>query len=196
MVPTLFFFQNKDDYDTFASQVKNIPTRDIKFQKLFAKYAKGVYALSTFSMGVTVLECTKRLQRLMKRDKLKLPISEINQCGMVDDRTILLCNDKEIHRFSCNDKFSRDKWVKKVNKLVDKRAQRLININNGLMMSGVRKSVGGDDALPMTPSSPATLIGGSPLGHGSAFDNNIVTRNARASMYKLSKIKAVEADFD
>ena len=51
----------------------------------------------------------------------------------MDDLTILLCNDKEIHRFSCNDNFSRNKWVKKVNKLVDKRSARLQSINNGLL---------------------------------------------------------------
>jgi len=57
-------------------------------------------------------------------------IQEINECGIVDDTTILLCNDKEIHRFSCTDKSNRDKWIKKVNKLVDKRRARLQSINN------------------------------------------------------------------
>ena len=168
-------------------------------------------------MDINVFACTKRVNKLMKRDDIKLPLKEINECGTVNDLTILLCNDKEIHRFSCNDKFSRNKWIKKVNKLVDKRTQRLQNINNGLLginspklkdmnvnMNGIRKSFDDiDDAMSTGNSTPASMIG-TPTGasfninpNDNNNDNyNFNSRKSRASMYKLSKIKQVEADFD
>eukprot|EP00483_Globobulimina_turgida_P000382 UN00382 len=179
-------------------------TRCVEFQKLFAKYAKGTFPLNQFAMEINVSNCMRRVNRLQKKNDIKLSMSEINGCGQVNDLTILLCNDKEIHRFSCNDKFSRNKWVKKVNKLVDKRANRLINMSNGFLgvpqQSGARGSIPdvSDDEMMRTPVSPGFSPGfiGSPLlQHPN--DTNIVFCNAnRASMYKLGNIKAVEKDFD
>ena len=127
-------------------------------------------------MDINIFACTKRLNNLMKRDDVKLPMREINECGTVNDLTILLCNDKEIHRFACGDKFNRDKWVKKVNKLVDKRAQRLQNINNGSLGINSPKL---KDSHSSSKAHPHT-----------------VHKNSRASLHQLSKIKEVEAEFD
>ena len=222
LVPTLFFFQDKDDYDTFAAQVKNVATRDVKFQKLFAKYAKGTFPLSKFAMDVNVSNCVKRIKTLLGKenvDSFRLPVNEIKAAGDVSDLTILMCNDREIHKFACNDKFSRNKWVKKVNKLVDRRAKRLKEINSGLL--GVvtghngqqRPSVMNGSPLvdPMTPDMRASIIGdtngfpsigaigvgnGGAVGIGRTVGGNKHANYSRASMHKLSTIKAVEADFD
>jgi len=215
LVPTLFFFQDKDEYDEFASKVQGIAVRDAKFQRLFAEYAKGVFALNTYAMDTNPLNCTKRVHRLLKRDNIKLPISEINECGVVNALTVLICNEKEIHRFECNDQQSREKWLRKVNKLVDKRSNRLQNINNGLMglhQSGIRKSVGNveedRDALG-TPDTPGSVIGDDTKGAtnislfepaangGPHVNQDIVTGRAnRPSVYALNKIEAVEEDID
>ncbi len=177
LVPSLFFFKDKNDYNIFEAKVKNIPARDIKFQKLFAKYAKGVYPLNEYAMHINIFSCTKRLNELKQRNDIKLPISEINNVGVCDAKTILLCNDKEIHRFNCDDKFNRNKWVKKVNKLVDKRKKRLNDINNRLLNvnnNGNNDLFYDDDDGMMTPTQRASVIGGSPRA---------------SSMYKVSMYK-------
>jgi len=198
LVPTLFFFQDKDDYDTFYQQVGKEPTRSIKFQKTFAKYAKGIYPLNRFSVEASILSCTKRLNKLMKRTNIKLPNSEINECGQVNDCTILVCDAKEVHRFSCNDSMARNKWIKKVNKLVDKRADRLANINNGLL--GVHQDKNhrnsfliDDDASKNGGHRPvASFIG---FG-GDSMANPLAVRPTRGSLFKLSKVKKIESGFD
>jgi len=132
LVPTLFFFASQEEYDDFYKQVKDIPTREVKFQKLFAKYAKGTYPLSVYALDLSVENCTRRLKVLLNIKTHQFPKQEIQALGDVTDLDILCCKDTEIHKFSCNDKASRDKWVRKVNKLVDKRATRLAEINSGL----------------------------------------------------------------
>lgn len=81
---------------------------------------------------MSVERCTRRINVLLNKTSLKLPKSEVEKVGNVGELDILCCSDDEIHRFSCNDKTTRDKWVKKVNKLVDKRSKRLAEINSGL----------------------------------------------------------------
>ena len=49
-----------------ASQVKDTPTREIKFQKLFAQYAKGSFPLNTYAMDINIFKCTQRLNKLLK----------------------------------------------------------------------------------------------------------------------------------
>jgi len=132
LVPTLCFFESKEKYDEFHAQVKEVPTRSVKFQRLFATYAKGTYPLSKYALDVSVEKCTSRIQVLLNNRNLKLPKSEVAKLGAVGETDILCCNDSEIHKFSCNDMVTRDKWVKKVNRLVDKRAKRLAEINSGL----------------------------------------------------------------
>jgi len=133
LVPTLFFFDSKKEYDMFAMKVQGISVRDILFQRMFAQYVRGTFPLNRYAMDTNVLNCTNRLMTLLKRDDVKLPISEINECGLVNQSTVLICNTAEIHRFACNDRQTRDKWVAKVNKLCDKRSNRLKKINNGFL---------------------------------------------------------------
>merc|ERR1719471_1215885 len=132
LVPTLCFFASKEEYDKFHEQVKETPTRTIKFQKLFAQYAKGTYPLSNFAIDVTVEKCEQRIKILLNNPNIHLPKSEIAKVQPLSDVDILCCCDNEIHKFTCNDHTTRDKWVKKVNKLVDKRSKRLAEINSGL----------------------------------------------------------------
>lgn len=189
--------------------MKGVPVRDVKFQRLFAQYAKGTYPLNRFAFDINIFKCSQRLCQLLARENVKLPISEINECGSVDNKAVLVCNDKEIHRFSCSDNFGRNKWIKKVNKLVDKRMQRLANINNGLLNIATGYSAGSkkisdanetDDELGSSNNTPASVIGTptSQTDYGSInFGSNpVVTRPTRASIYRLSKIKQVEEDFD
>eukprot|EP01084_Bolivina_argentea_P047977 88438_1 len=208
LVPTLFFFESKDDYDTFSAKVANIAVRDIQFQKLFAQYAKGIFPLNKYAMEISIVNCMKRVNKLNKRSDIKLSMEEINACGPINDAecTILLCNEKELHRATCNDKHSRNKWVKKVNRLVDKRAARLVNINDGLMNvydeHGNRKlapsdidTAGMDTPVSTTPNN--LLIGSaSPSPYGKVDHSNIITRKSRASVLRQKKIKTVEAEFD
>jgi len=132
LVPTLFFFASQEEYEQFHKQVKDVPTRTVKFQKLFAKYAKGTFPLSVYALDVSVEMCTRRINVLLNKSSLRLPKAEVAALGNVTDLDILCCNDSEIHKFTCSDKNSRDKWVRKVNKLVDKRSKRLAEINSGL----------------------------------------------------------------
>jgi len=132
LVPTLCFFESKEKYDEFHLQVKEVPTRSVKFQRLFASYAKGTYPLSLYALDVSVEACERRINVLANTRGKKMPKSEIQKLGDVGDTDLLCCNDSEIHKFSCNDQVTRDKWVKKVNRLVDKRAKRLAEINSGL----------------------------------------------------------------
>jgi len=132
LVPTLCFFENKEKYDEFHALVKEVPTRTVEFQKKFAQYAKGTYPLSSFAIDVSIDRCTRRINVLLNKTNLKLPKGEVADVGQLTDLDIICCSDSEIHKFSCNDKVTRDKWVKKVNKLVDKRSKRLAEINSGL----------------------------------------------------------------
>merc|ERR1719229_2143809 len=77
LVPTLCFFESKEKYDEFHLQVKEVPTRSVKFQRLFATYAKGTYPLSQYALDISVESCTSRINVLLnKRGALKLPKSE------------------------------------------------------------------------------------------------------------------------
>jgi len=133
LVPTLCFFASKEEYDKFHDQVKEVPTRTVKFQRLFAQYAKGTYPLSNFAIDITVEKCEQRINVLLAKDgKLHLPKGEIEKVQPLTNVDILCCSDSVIHKFTCNDNSTRDKWVKKINKLVDKRSKRLAEINSGL----------------------------------------------------------------
>merc|ERR1712176_598817 len=132
LVPTLCFFESKEKYDEFHTQVKEVPTRSVKFQRLFATYAKGTYPLSKYALDISVESCTSRINVLLNKRNLQLPKAEVAKLGALTETHILCCNDSEIHQFACNDQVTRDKWVKKVNRLVDKRAKRLAEINSGL----------------------------------------------------------------
>merc|ERR1712039_918278 len=87
---------------------------------------------SLYALDVSVEACERRINVLANTRGKKMPKSEIQKLGDVGDTDLLCCNDSEIHKFSCNDQVTRDKWVKKVNRLVDKRAKRLAEINSGL----------------------------------------------------------------
>merc|ERR1712087_710506 len=106
-----------------------------------------------FAMDVSVVNCVKRVKALLNKedvDSFRLPPGEVKQVGPTSDLTILMANDREIHKFACSDKFSRNKWIKKVNKLVDKRSKRLKEINTGLL--GVVTGSGNGRGHSMAPS--------------------------------------------
>ncbi len=106
---------------------EQVPVRTVKFQRLFAQYAKGTYPLVQFACDITVEKCEKRLQTLFNNTTFHLPKSEIAKVQPLTNQDILCCSDREIHKFTCNDTATRDKWVKRINKLVDKRFETADN---------------------------------------------------------------------
>jgi len=188
LVPTLCFFENKEKYDEFHAQVKEVPTRTIKFQRLFAQYAKGTYPLANFAIGVTIANCTRRIQVLLNNDKLHLPKSEVAKVGVPGELDILCCSDSEIHKFSCNDTVTRDKWVKKINKLVDKRSKRLAEINSGLfgVATGYKPKEHQHDQFDAEIETDVDK----------AMRPTVVGKGAIPSMSKLVDVEKVEPKFD
>merc|ERR1712083_802478 len=110
------------------AKIKDTPTRTIKFQKLFADYAKGTYPLSKYALDVTTQNCTRRINVLLDKTNLVLPKSEVEKVEPLGDLDIMCVSDHEVHKFTCNDKVTRDKWVKKVNKLVDNGQRGLLRL--------------------------------------------------------------------
>ncbi|ETO24830.1 hypothetical protein RFI_12330, partial [Reticulomyxa filosa] len=122
LIPSLFFFENEEDFKALVRETVNVSTRHVAFQKTFARFCRGVFQLDTRAVDKDQAKCLEKLKKLLPREKnlfpplLKRELAKPEQlfyCIGLQDHTVLKTPNQYV----------RDKWLEKINYLVEKRVK-------------------------------------------------------------------------
>jgi hypothetical protein len=217
LAPSLFFFATKERFDEFAVHVESKPVRSVQFQRAFAQYAKGVFCLKYYVVDITVDRCLARLSALKNRT-VRLPRGE-EDTREVNDTCMFVCNDRECHRFQLADSVSRNTWLARINKLVNKRKATFTPVASALHSVIEFKDNSSADlpALDESQNSFGRLsdkvlqnnnqsllefnsiatVDTPVFSNNRQVNDNVISRGSSASIAKrMARLSKVEGDFD
>ncbi|ETO30739.1 hypothetical protein RFI_06387 [Reticulomyxa filosa] len=140
LIPSLFFFETEEDFKALLKESGNIgagivmcnlffytgslPTRHLAFQKSFARFCRGVFQLDTRAVDKDQIKCVEKLKKLVRRKKSLAPPMLKRELGKPEQ--LFYCIGPHEHTvLKAPNQYTRDKWLEKVDYLVEKRVRPL-----------------------------------------------------------------------
>ena len=119
LVPVLFFFENENEFKQLHREAGALAVRNAMFQKAFARHAKGIITLHTHACDASLEKAIIRLETLKGREiELKNKEKDTKE---FTGKSMYVVNERDFHRFEFETEETRDAWLHKIHKLVQKR---------------------------------------------------------------------------